>query len=352
MRDLQLGPVTIGQSHPPLTIVEMSGNHNGSLERAIEIIESAARAGAKCIKLQTYTADSLTIDSKEKDFMITDPKSLWKGSNLYQLYQKAHTPWDWHETLFKKAASLGLMCFSTPFDEKAVDFLEDLGAPCYKIASFENNHYQLIKKVARTKKPVIVSTGMANLEDLFNLVQCLRDNGCEDFVLLKCTSSYPASPSDSHLRTIPHLRDLFNCHVGLSDHTLGIGAALASVAMGAVVIEKHFTLDRLDGGVDSAFSLDPAELKSLLLESQRAFDALGEVRYRLTEAEKSSMSFRRSLYVVKDIKQGERLTPENVRVIRPGFGLSPKYLGLALEAKATVDLNRGTALQMKHLNLI
>lgn len=349
MRDIQLGSIRIGDSHPPLVVAEMSGNHNGEIERALRIVDAAADAGAKCIKLQTYTADSLTIDSTETDFVVTDPKSLWAGSNLYQLYQRAHTPWEWHEQLFQRAAARGMMCFSTPFDEKAVDFLEELGTPCYKIASFENNHFQLIRKVARTGKPIIVSTGMANLEDLHNLVDCLRENKVEDFVLLKCTSAYPALPSDSHLRTIPHLRELFKCHVGLSDHTMGIGAAIASVALGSVLVEKHFTLNRGDGGVDSAFSLDPPELKLLLEESHRAFDSLGEVRYQLTATEKESVKFRRSLYVVRDVKKGDPFTEENLRVIRPGYGLSPKFLPLALGATAAIDLKRGTALNMKHL---
>jgi pseudaminic acid synthase len=351
MKEIQFGSIRIGGDQPPLIVPEMSGNHNGDIQRALALVDAAAAAGAKCIKLQTYTADSITIDSKEPDFLIRDPKSPWDGANLYELYQRAHTPWDWHEALFRRAKEKGLMCFSTPFDEKAVDLLEELGAPCYKIASFENNHFQLIRKVAKTGKPVIVSTGVANLDDLYALVECLRENKVKDFVLLKCTSAYPANPADSHLRTIPHLRELFQCPVGLSDHTLGIGSAIASVALGAVLVEKHFTLDRADGGVDSSFSLDPAELKLLIEESQRAFASMGGVRYQLTEAEKGSLTFRRSIYVTRDIRKGDSFSLDNVRVIRPGFGLPPRYLPMVLEGKAASDLKRGTALQLKHLHL-
>lgn len=332
----------IGTSEKPFIIAEMSGNHNQSLERALAIVEAAAKAGAHGLKLQTYTPDTMTLDLSEGEFYISDDKSLWKGRTLYDLYRQAHTPWEWHKPIFDRARDLGLIVFSTPFDETAVDFLEDLDVPCYKIASFENIDIPLIRKVASTGKPMIISTGMATIAEVDETVRTARENDCKDIVLLKCTSTYPATPENTNLLTIPHMRDLFECEVGLSDHTLGIGAAIASVALGATVIEKHFTLNRADGGVDSAFSLEPAEMKNLLEETKRAWQALGQITYGPMETEKKSMIFRRSLYITKDLKSGDVLTRENVRSIRPGHGLSPKYLDVVLGKKVRKNVQKGT----------
>jgi len=334
----------IGSTFPPFIIAEMSGNHNQSLKRAMDIVEAAAKAGVHAIKLQTYTADTLTIDSDNENFCINDIKSLWKGESLYKLYQEAHTPWDWHEPVFERCRELGLIAFSTPFDETAVDFLENLNVPVYKIASFENNHLPLIRRVASTGKPMIISTGMATIAELDETVATARDSGCEDIILMKCTSAYPASPEESNLVTIPHLRQLFNIEVGLSDHTLGIGVSVAGIALGATVIEKHFTLSRADGGVDSAFSMEPDEMKFLVEEAFDAWHALGNISYGPTTTEKASIKFRRSVYVVEDIKEGEEFTPENIRVIRPGNGLRPKYYDTLLGKKVNKDVKTGTPL--------
>jgi pseudaminic acid synthase len=333
---------SIGHDHPPFIIAELSGNHNQSLERALEIAEAAARAGAHALKLQTYTADTMTLDIAEGEFYIKDPDSLWKGRSLYDLYQEAYTPWQWHEPIFARCRELGLICFSTPFDATAVDFLEVLGAPAYKIASFENIDLPLIRKVASTSKPMIISSGMASVAELDEAVRAAREAGCQNVVLLKCTSNYPASPENTNIRTIPHMRELFDVQVGLSDHTLGTGVAVASVALGATVIEKHFTLRRADGGVDSAFSLEPEEMKALVVECERAWQSLGQVQYCATEREKGSMMFRRSLYVAKDMKAGECFTDENLRAIRPGLGLPPKYYETLLGKRIARDAKRGT----------
>ena len=322
---MKIANYSIGQDHKPFIIAEMSGNHNQSLERALKIIEVAAKCGADAIKLQTYTADTLTINHRGGLFDIKDSTSLWANRNLYELYQEAYTPWEWHAAMFKCAADNGMLCFSTPFDDTAVDFLENLDTPVHKIASFENNHHPLLKKIARTGKPVIMSTGASDLANLAESVEILRQNGCKDLVLLKCTSNYPASPENSNMRTIPHLRQLFNCEVGLSDHTMGIGVPCAAVTLGATVIEKHFCLSRAEGGVDSAFSLEPDELKSLVIETERAWQSLGVVQYGVQETEKKSLLFKRSIYVVQDITEGEAFTEENIRVIRPGDGMHPKY---------------------------
>ena len=322
---MKIGNYNIGQSYKPFIIAEMSGNHNQSIERALKIIEIAAKSGADAIKLQTYTADTLTINHRGGLFDIEDSTSLWAGRNLYELYQEAYTPWEWHETMFKCAADNGILCFSTPFDDTAVDFLENLATPAHKIASFENNHHPLLKKIAKTGKPVIMSTGASTIANLDESVRVLRENGCKDLILLKCTSNYPATPENSNIRTIPHLKELFDCEIGLSDHTMGIGVPIAAVAMGATVIEKHFCLNRAEGGVDSAFSLEPDELKALVIETERAWQSLGNVQYGIQESEKKSLLFKRSIYVVKDIQAGEKFTEENIRVIRPGDGLAPKY---------------------------
>jgi N-acetylneuraminate synthase len=339
----------IGRNHAPLVIAEMSGNHNHSLERALQIVEAAAKAGAHALKIQTYTPDTMTIDLDEREFHISDPNSLWSGTSLYKLYGEAYTPWEWHKPIFDRARELGIIAFSTPFDDTAVDFLESLDVPCYKIASFENTDLLLIRRVAATGKPLIISTGMATVAELDETVRAAREAGCKDLVLLKCTSTYPATAANTNILTIPHLRELFGCEVGLSDHTMGIGVSVASVALGASVIEKHFTLNRADGGVDSTFSMEPTEMAQLVVEIERAWQALGQVGYGPTEAEKKSIQFRRSLYVVQDLKAGDVLTRENLRAIRPGLGLPTKYLERVLGMKVKQDMKRGTALSWELL---
>ncbi len=334
----------VGEEHPPFIIAEMSGNHNQSLDRALEIVDAAAHAGAHCLKLQTYTADTMTLDIPDGDFFINDKKSLWNGTSLYELYQKAYTPWEWHEPIFDRCRKHGMIPLSTPFDDTAVDFLLGLGVSFFKIASFEAVDLPLAKKIGATGKPVIASTGMSSLQEISELVQTLRGTGNENLILLKCTSNYPASPENSNLRTIPNLKEALGIQVGLSDHTLGIGAAVASVALGATVIEKHFTLDRSEGGVDSEFSLEPHEMKALVEESLRAWQALGSVRYGTLASEKSSAQFRRSIYVTQDIAEGEAIGRHNIRIIRPGFGLQPKYFDLVLGKTAKTALKRGDAL--------
>lgn len=347
---IMLGSRAIGRDYSPFIIAEMSGNHNQSLARALEIVEAAAKAGAHGLKIQTYTSDTMTLDLDEREFHISDPKSLWAGRSLYKLYGEAHTPWDWHKPIFDRARELGMVAFSTPFDDSAVELLERLDVPCYKIASFENTDLPLIRRVAATGKPLIISTGMATAAELDETVRAAREAGCTDLVLLKCTSTYPASAENTNILTIPHLRERFGCEVGLSDHTTGIGVALASVALGAAVIEKHFTLKRSDGGVDSAFSMEPAEMRQLVSEVERAWLALGHVSYGPLEAEKASLQFRRSLYFVKDLKTGDILTPENVRAIRPGFGLPPKHYEQVLGRRVKRDVARGTALAWELLD--
>jgi len=334
----------IGSAHKPFIIAEMSGNHNQSLERALSMVDAAAEAGVDALKLQTYTADTMTIDLNENEFRISDQASLWHGYSLYDLYKKAYTPWEWHEAIFNRCKERGIIGFSTPFDETAVDFLETLNVPLYKIASFENTDHPLISKIAATGKPVIVSTGMASVAELDETVKILRQRGCENFILLKCSSTYPASPKNSNLITIPHMRDLFQCQIGLSDHTLGIGVAIASVALGATVIEKHFTQSRVDGGVDSAFSLEPTEMRLLVTESERAWESLGHIFYGPTEAEKTSLVFRRSLYVVENMYEGDIFSMANVRAIRPGLGLPPKYLQKFLGKRINKQVKKGTPL--------
>ena len=334
----------IGCVHPPFIIAEMSGNHNQSLERALEIVEATAKSGAHALKLQTYTPDTMTLDLDEREFHISDPNSLWAGNSLYKLYDEAYTPWEWHKPIFDRARELGIIAFSTPFDETAVDLLESLEVPCYKIASFENTDLPLIRRVAATGKPMIISTGMASIAELDETVRAAREAGCKDLILLKCTSTYPATADNTNILTIPHMRELFDCEVGLSDHTMGLGVSVASVALGATVIEKHFTLNRADGGVDSTFSMEPAEMGQLVIETERAWQALGQVSYGATEVEKKSIVFRRSLYVVQDLKSGDVLTKDNVRAIRPGLGLPTKYLKVVLGKTVNQDVRRGTPL--------
>ena len=344
MNEIMIGTRPVGMDHPPFIIAEMSGNHNQSLDRALAIVDAAAEAGAHALKLQTYTADTITIDLDRDEFMIHDPASLWKDRSLYQLYQQAFTPWEWHKPIMDRCRERGLICFSTPFDETAVDFLEGLNVPAYKIASFENNHLPLIRKAASTGKPLIISTGMATEDELDEALSAAIEAGGEDIIFLKCTSAYPASPEQANLRTIPHMSEYFGVPVGLSDHTLGIAVAVAGVALGAVIIEKHFTISRADGGVDAAFSLEPAELRALVRETEIAWKALGGVQYGPTENEKASLKFRRSIYVVKDMEAGETITPLNVRIIRPGLGLAPKHFEAVLGKRSSRAIKRGTPL--------
>ncbi|MEH1867860.1 MAG: pseudaminic acid synthase [Nostoc sp.] len=347
MQEIVIQDTKIGSSQKPFVIAEMSGNHNLSLERALDIVEAVAKAGVDALKLQTYTADTMTLDINKCDFYIDSPNSLWYGKSLYQLYQQAYTPWEWHKPIFDRCEELGIIGFSTPFDATSVDFLESLNVPCYKIASFENTDLPLISKVASTGKPMIISTGMATISELDETVRTAREAGCQDLILLKCTSSYPATPENTNLLTIPQMRELFNVQVGLSDHTMGIGVAVASVALGATLIEKHFTLCRADGGVDSAFSMEPAEMHQLVIESQRAWQALGNIKYGATEAEKESLLYRRSLYVAKDMKAGEILTPENLRAVRPGLGLPPKFFDIFIGKVVNQNIKKGTPFTWK-----
>jgi pseudaminic acid synthase len=306
----------------PYIIAEMSGNHNQSLERALSIVDAAAQSGAHALKLQTYTADTITMRGA---YTIEDKNSLWAGSELYDLYQQAYTPWEWHKPIFERARALGMDAFSSPFDETAVDFLETLNVPIYKIASFENTHHPLLRKVALTGKPVIMSTGVASFDDIAESVEVLKSAGCKEIILLKCTSTYPATPENTNLLTIPHMRERWGCEIGLSDHTMGIGVALAAVGLGVRIIEKHFTLNRADGGVDSAFSMEPSEMKALVDESLKAYQALGRVQTEVQAVEEKSLLFKRSIYACKDIAVGETLNEENLKIIRPALGLAPKH---------------------------
>jgi N-acetylneuraminate synthase len=342
MNSIKIADRKVDDEHPPLIVAEMSGNHNQSLDRALQIVDAAAKTGAQAIKLQTYTADTMTLDLDSADFFISESTSLWQGTSLYKLYNQAYTPWEWHKPIFDRCRELGIIAFSTPFDETAVDFLETLGVPCYKIASFEVTDLPLIEKVAATGKPMIISAGMTTVAELDEAVRTARAVGCRDIVLLKCTSAYPSTPEDSNLLTIPSMRELFNCQVGLSDHTLGIGVALAAVALGAAVIEKHFTTCRSDGGVDAAFSMEPLEMEMLVTESRRAWQSLGHIQYGPSEQEKDSLKYRRSLYIAQDMKQGDTFTPDNLRIIRPGYGLEPKYYKSLLGKSIKRDVAKGT----------
>ncbi|UYZ60586.1 pseudaminic acid synthase [Hymenobacter latericus] len=340
--NIQIGSRLVGPDQPPLIIAELSGNHNQSLERGLAIVDAMAAAGAHAIKLQTYTAETMTLRGAHR---IEDPGSLWYGRELYELYEEAHTPWEWHRVLFERARQHGMLAFSSPFDETAVDFLETLDVPAYKIASFENTDWPLLRRVAATGKPVIMSTGASKLAEVAEAVDVLRAAGCRELVLLKCTSTYPATPQNTNLRTIPHLQQLFpDTLVGLSDHTMGVGAAVAAVALGACVVEKHVTLRRADGGVDSAFSLEPEEVAQLVTETERAWQALGHVQYGVQRAEEKSRLFKRSIYVSKDIRFGEPFTAENIRVVRPGDGLAPRFYEQVLGRTARHDLKAGTPL--------
>ncbi|MGZ9586252.1 pseudaminic acid synthase [Paenibacillus marinisediminis] len=344
MHEIAIGNRLVGKQHRPFIIAEMSGNHNQSLERALQIVEEAAKTGVDALKLQTYTADTMTLDISDGEFFIEDPNSLWKGSSLYSLYQQAYTPWEWHKPIFDRCKELGLIVFSSPFDQTAVDFLEELDVPVYKVASFENTDHRLIRKIAQTGKPIIMSTGMATAAELDESVRVAREAGCKELILLKCTSTYPATPEHTNLNTIPHMEQLFKCQVGLSDHTMGIGVSVASVAMGATVIEKHFTLSRADGGVDSAFSMEPEEMRQLVIESERVWQAMGQVSYGPTSVEKASLRFRRSLYIAQDIRAGETLTEKHIKAIRPGFGLPTQYADVFIGRQVKQDAAKGTPL--------
>ncbi|MDC0430863.1 pseudaminic acid synthase [Candidatus Thioglobus sp.] len=330
----------ISQNQPPYIIAELSANHNGNIQRAFDSILAAKKAGADAVKIQTYTADTMTIDCDAEDFQIKD--GLWDGYSLYDLYKEAQTPYKWHKPLFDYAKEIGITIFSTPFDETAVDLLEELGAPAYKIASFEMTDLPLIKYVVQTGKPMIISTGMASLEEIEEVVQVVKENGCQDLVLLHCISSYPAPVEQSNLRTIPDLSKRFDVLSGLSDHTMGTTVATTSVALGACLIEKHFTLSRKDKGPDSEFSLEPNELRQLCVDTKTAWQSLGEAGYERKSAEESNVKLRRSIYVIKDIKKGDKLTEENVKRIRPGFGLAPKHWDEVLLSRASCDIACGT----------
>lgn len=346
---IKIGNREIGRHTKPFIIAEMSGNHNQSLERALRLVELAAEAGVDALKLQTYTPDTITLDVHTGEFFITNDANLWKGQSLYNLYKEAYTPWEWHKQIFDKAKELGLLAFSSPFDETAVDFLETLDVPAYKIASFENVDIPLIRKVARTGKPIIISTGMATAAELDEAVRTVREEGNDQIILLKCTSTYPATPSNTNLATIPHMRDLFGTEVGLSDHTMGVGVSVAAVTLGATVIEKHFTTSRAEGGVDSAFSMEPHELKMLVEETERAWQSLGIIKYGPTKAEEASLEHRRSLYIAADLKAGDVLTKENVRDVRPGLGLPTKYYDLVIGKTIKKDASKGTPLSWDYL---
>lgn len=337
----KIGSSLIGEGNSPFIIAEMSGNHNHSIDKAIEIVRAAKRAGASAIKLQTYLPETLTLDVKKEDFLVTDEESLWRGRYLYDLYGDAYTPWEWHAPIFQEAQRLGLVYFSSAFDESSVDFLETLDVPAYKVASFENSHLPLISKIASTGKPMIISTGMATLSEIEESVNCARDNGCENLILLKCTSNYPAKPESANLLTMQDLRNRFNCEVGISDHTLGIGVSVAAVALGAVVIEKHLTLTSEDISVDSDFSMSEQQMSQLVIECQKAQASIGAVSYGPTTEEIPSKKFRRSIYAIEDIEIGESLTSENIGIVRPGFGLHPRHFTEILGTKSQFKCSKG-----------
>lgn len=349
MKEITIGNRLIGPKHPPFIIAEMSGNHNQCLHRAIELVEAAAKSGVHALKLQTASPDGLTLNVDTPDFLIDDPTSPWNGRKLYELYKEAVTPWEWHKPIFDRCNELGLMVFSSPFELSAIDLLEELNTPCYKIASFELVDLPLIRKAAATGKPLIMSTGMASVSDIHDAVQAAKSEGNDNIILLKCTSCYPATAADANISTIPHLRDMFGLQVGLSDHTLGIGVACAAAAFGATVIEKHFTLRRQDGGVDSTFSLEPAEFAALVEESELAWASVGHVVYGGAVIEQKSLKFRRSLYIAESIKKDEILTEQNLRIVRPGYGLAPKHIDVLIGRKVNQDLQVGTAMKWEYI---
>ena len=347
MKDISINGRRIGIGHAPYVIAELSANHNGSLQRALDTISEAKARGADAIKLQTYTADTMTIDCNSEDFMVRG--GLWDGYKLYDLYKEAQTPFEWHKAMFNHARDVGITCFSTPFDETAVDLLEDLNTPAYKIASFEATDLPLIKYVASTKKPMIMSSGMANLEEIEEMVQAARDGGCEEMIVLHCISSYPAPIDQSNLLTIPDLKTRLDVHVGLSDHTITNTASIVATALGAVLIEKHFILDRSDKGPDSSFSIEPDELEELVNQTRDAALSLGKAGYERKPAEEANVKFRRSLYFIKDIKKGELITAECVKRIRPGYGLPPKNYDSVIGMHAKRDIMKNTPVLMEDI---
>ena len=332
----------------PFIIAEMSGNHNQSLKRALRLTDIAASIGVDAIKLQTFKPEEMTLNIRKREFLLRNNKikGIWRNKTLYEIFKKAQTPWAWHKKIFDRAKKRGIKFFSTPFDERAVDFLENLKVPFYKIASAENIHFPLLKKVAQTGKPIIISTGMINIKELDEVVSFVRRCGCKNITLLKCTTGYPASSKDSNILTIPYLKKRYKCNVGLSDHTLGIGASIAAIAQGATVIEKHLTISRNDGAIDSFFSLEPEEFKMLVKESQNAYESLGRVQIRPSQSEKKYLKYRRSIYVVENINENERFTKKNLKIIRPGLGLHPKYYNLIIGKKAKKNIKKGTALKL------
>lgn len=349
-RFIEIDGRKIGPDYPPYIIAELSANHNGDINRALQIMEEAKQAGADAIKLQTYTHETITIDCDSDEFQIHG--GLWDGQTLYELYKGAHMPWEWHKPLFEKAAELGITIFSSPFDFSAVDLLEELNSPAYKIASFEVIDLPLIKRVAQTGKPMIISTGMADEREIAEAIQVAKDNGCSELVVLHCVSGYPAPAEQYNLRTIADIAERFDVLSGLSDHTIDNATAVTSVALGACLIEKHVTMDRNGGGADDSFSLEPAELKALCQDTKTAWHALGQVTYERTEAEKGNVKFRRSLYAVQDVAVGEVFTADNVRSIRPGFGLKPKYYDQVIGSIAKKNIYRGEPLSNKHVDII
>lgn len=346
---MKLGRSKIGINEKPYIIAEMSGNHDQSIERARQIIKSASDSGVNAIKFQTYKAETITLQSMNKDFIIDDKSSIWHGKNLYDLYSLGSTPWEWHKELIDYAYSLKLDCFSSVFDETAVDFLEDLNIEFYKISSFELNHLPLLKKVALTKKPIILSTGMASLDEITEAIDTIIDTNNNNYALLKCTSNYPSDPRDSNILTIPFLKDKFKCEVGLSDHTLGIGASLAAISHGATIIEKHLKLFENDKGIDSHFSLTPEQMKNLVNESVLTWNSLGNIFIGTSKNEKKSKKFRRSIYVSKDIKKNDIITKDNIKIIRPGYGLEPKYFNKVIGKKFKNNISKGTALKLENI---
>ncbi len=340
--EFYIGHCPIGTNHPPMIVAELSGNHHTSLQRALKMVEAAKKSGVTAIKLQTYTPDTITLNIHEGDFVIRDHSSLWYGKTLYDLYKEAYTPWDWHKPIFDRCRELGLIAFSSPFDETAVDFLESFDVPCYKIASLEIVDLPLIRKAAATGKPLILSTGAASLEEIALAVETARNAGCKHLILLKCTLAYPSTPSDCHLRTIPHLAESFNTHIGLSDHTLSLGVPIASVALGACLIEKHFTLSRADGDVDGPFSLEPHEFTSLVEESRKAWESLGTIRYTPLPSEKTSLSHRPSLFFIADLEAGTAVEEGHIKTLRPNSGLAPKELPNVIGKQLLCPVKKGT----------
>jgi pseudaminic acid synthase len=341
----------INQKNPPFIVAEISANHNNSLQRALKLVDEAKKAGADAVKIQTYTADTITLNSKKKDFLISDKKSLWYGKYLYELYQKGSTPWEWHKQIFERAKKNNIICFSSPFDETAVDFLKKFRSPVYKVASFENNHVPLIKYIIKTKKPIIVSLGASTLNEIKEMVNNFKKYNFKNFALLKCTSAYPASVEESNLKTILDIKKKFNVEVGLSDHTPGIGVAIAAIAFGASIIEKHFTLNKNDGGLDDSFSIDPTELSNLVCESKRAWKSIGKKFYGISKSEKGSLIFKRSIYTSKDIKKGEQFSLSNIKIIRPNKGLEPKFFEKILGKKSNKNIKKATPLKFNHFKI-